>query len=165
MEGKAHVSPVFVTRRLRGGVEFLLAFLVWGLLVALAASAYKVYIERAYVAEVLFHAIAIKQEMTALRAETGRWPAAVNIPITPETNRKRPPAEIEYEEGAFTFVLWGAPANNRLSFRAAVSESSPRAPVLWLCGYVSPPPGYRVIARNQTDIPTLYLPAACRGDT
>jgi hypothetical protein len=138
---------------------------VWGLLVALAVSAYKVYVERAYVAEALTHAITIKQEMTASRAETGRWSAVVTVRIPSVENRKRPAPEVEYAEGGFTFVLLNKTARRRVSFRAAVAESIPRAPVLWLCGYASPPAGYRVIARNQTDIPMLYLPAACRGDT
>lgn len=159
------MPPLLVTRRLRSAVEFVLTSLIWGVLVGLATSTHMIYIERAHVAEILVHATTIKQEMTALRAETGRWPGVMNIPIRNEENRKRPAAMVEYEEGAFTFVLGNESASNRVSFRAAVSESSPRAPVLWLCGYVSPPAGYRVTARNRTDIPMLYLPAACRGET
>lgn len=174
MESKARLSParprqrrfpVFATRRLRDGVEFGLAFMVWGLLVALAAGGYRAYVERAYVAEVLTHAITIKQEMTAARAASGRWPASVDVPIAAVEGRKRPPAAVEHAEGAFTFVLGGRAPGYRVSFRAAVSEFNLRAPVFWLCGYAAPPPGYRVAAPNRTDIPMAYLPAACRGDT
>jgi type IV pilus assembly protein PilA len=155
--------PVFVTRRLRGCLEFVLVLLIWGVLVALPISSYEVYVERGYVAEALFQATVIKQEMTAWRAVIGDWPAAADMPNVDVQGNDRRSLRVDYEEGAFTIVLRRNNVIQRVGFRAAVSESSPRAPVVWLCGYASPPDGYRVVASPRTDIPMLYLPSACRG--
>ena len=160
--------PVFVTRRLRGCVEFLLVLLIWGVLLAIAATSIEVYIERSRVTEVFSFVPVIKQELTAMRAETGRWPAVVNIPVVGSQreghNISKYIAKVEYEEGAFTVVFQRSNTTYRISFRAAVSESSPRSPVVWVCGYASPPAGYQVIAGNRSDIPIPYLPSSCRGE-
>lgn len=154
--------PVVVTRRLRGVSDFIIALGVWAGLVATAAGSYGLYIERAYVAEALSHAIAIKEELGAQFAESGRWPSDAHFSLLRGENPKRPSPTVEFQEGAFTFVLGTGPIH-RVSFRAAVSTTSPRAPVIWLCGYATAPAGHHVAAPNQTDIPLLYLPAACRG--
>lgn len=157
-------APVFMTRRLRGCMEFIVVSLVWGVLMALAVQAYRVHIERAYVSEVLFHAITIKRELMTKYAVSGTWPEAADDSFIKDAEQGRRRVWIEYGEGgAFTFVMGRDGAPYRLSFRAAVSESALRAPVQWLCGYEEPPPGYRVIAKNQTDVPMLYLPNACQG--
>lgn len=151
---------VVISRRLRGVVDFTMALGVWAGLVAVAAASYGMYIERAHVAEALAQAGVIKQEIGVRRAESGKWPAEIPFPLTQVENPRRPSPQIEVEEGAFTFVFR---AGHRVSFRAAVSTASPRAPIVWLCGYASAPPDHRVAAVNRTDIPMLYLPAACRG--
>ena len=155
--------PVSVTRRLRGCLELVLVLLVWGVLVALPISSYGVYVERAYVAEALFQATVIKQEMTAWRAVTGGWPAAVDMPGIDGQGQDRRSVKVEYAQGGFTVLLGRNNVVHRVGFRAAVSESSPHAPVVWLCGYAPIPDGYRVVAGQHTDIPMLYLPSACRG--
>lgn len=163
--GTRLVVPLFMTRRLRGVMEFFLVSLIWGVLVALAASAYRGYVEHAYVAEALSHASTIKQELLELHAETGIWPDTVDSTLFMNAERDHRRVRIEYEAGAFTFILGQADAPYRVSIRAAISESEPRAPVQWLCGYEEVPPGYRVNAKNQTDAPMRYLPNACQGPT
>lgn len=163
MHYRATSIPIFITRRLRGFMEFILACLVLVVLVGIAIPSYALYLERGYVAEALIDATVIKQELTAMRAETGRWPVGENLPILAKQENNRPVATAQYEEAAFTIVLNRKHVNHRVSFRAATSPSSPRSPVLWLCGYAAPPAGYQVIAPNRTDIPMAYLPNACRG--
>lgn len=158
-------QTVVITRRQRGLVEIVLSVLIWSVLVGLAAGSYGFYVERAHVSDVLFHAITIKQDMTGFRAESGHWPLAGPMPGG-DWDDERTITKVEYEEGGgFTFFISRNGETNRVSFRAAISESSPRAPVIWLCGYAAPPAGLRITARNRTDIPSGYLPASCRGDT
>lgn len=155
--------PVFITRQLRGLIEFVLASSVMAVLVVLALPSIALYVERAHVTEALIGATVIKQELTAMRSTSGRWPLEVRAPIPAKQDGNRSAATVQYEEAAFTMVLKRRDAIHRVSFRAATVPAQPRAPVLWLCGYAAVPAGVEVVAPNRTDIPMAYLPQACRG--
>lgn len=158
-------EAVVITRRQRGLVEVVLSILIWSVLVGLAAGSYGIYVERVYVSDALVLATEIKQKLTGFRAESGQWPGAGPVPgVGGEYERNITKAEYD-EGGGFTFFITRKGATHRLSFRAALSESSARAPVIWLCGYAAPSAGHRAAARNRTDIPRFYLPASCQGDT
>lgn len=148
-----------ITRRLRGVFELAVVITAAGVLVGLAAAGHGVQVERARVADALHRAIHIKQEMAGAYAAYGRWPAPQALP------RDIPGGAVraEYADGAFTLFVEGTRATYGVSFRAALPEASPRAPMLWVCGYAAVPPGFRTVAGNRTDVPAEYLPAACRG--
>lgn len=147
------------SRRLRGVFELAVVLAAAGVLVGLAVAGHEVQVERAHVANALHRAIHIKQEMAGAYAAYGHWPAPQELPGDDPGGTLR----TEYANGAFTLLVEGERATYGVSFRAALPESSPRAPMLWLCGYAAVPPGYRTVAGNRTDIPAEYLPAACRG--
>lgn len=159
VQGRTH-RAVVVNRRLRGVIDFIAALGIWAVLVGAAAATYGVYVERAYVAEALSQASLIREEFGVRYAESGLWPTDIDISMMESEAIARPSPKLEVHDGAFSFVF---AAGHRVSFRPAVSMASPRAPVVWLCGYAAAPAGYRVAAANRTTVPMLYLPGACRG--
>ena len=50
-----------------------------------------------------------------------------------------------------------------LSLRPAVVEDAPVVPVSWVCGSAPGPGKMTVRGDNQTTIPNVFLPLACRG--
>lgn len=57
----------------------------------------------------------------------------------------------------------GAIKGKVLSLRPAVVEDAPVVPVAWVCGFAEVPGNMTARSANRTDIPTAYLPFACRG--
>ena len=146
---------------MRGLIEVLIGLGIWSVLVALAASFYRVYVERAYVVEALIFATTIRQEILAEYAFLGRWPERISQHAPGSEAVRRSLRSIDYSDGAFTLRLSRPAGVHAIDFRPALGP--PGAPVVWLCGYAAPPPGYASAAPNRSDIPPRYLPGACRS--
>ena len=50
-----------------------------------------------------------------------------------------------------------------LTLRPAVVVDAPVVPVTWVCGYAEAPDKTTLKGENHTDIPSAYLPLACRA--
>lgn len=154
----------FASRRIRTVFDVAITVVALGVIIGLAASNYGIYIMRAYTGEALMNAATLKQELAGHYYRTGEWLAA-DPGLFDYSDDKRATRNVEYEKGGFTFTIQHGKERYLLTFRAALSDSSPRSPILWLCGYDAVPKGYHTISKNRTNIPVKYLPAECRGSS
>lgn len=70
-------------------------------------------------------------------------------------------------DGAITLTFGnnagGGLAGRKLTLRPAAVPKEPVVPLAWLCHEVPVPNGMERVGRNETDIPSPWLPVECRG--
>lgn len=76
-------------------------------------------------------------------------------------------AGIQVADGAL-HIAFGHKAHPQLqgrtlSLRPLTVDGSPASPIDWSCGHAQPPAGMSAGGDNHTDVPTRWLPLACRA--
>ncbi len=74
---------------------------------------------------------------------------------------------VNIDHGAIT-VTFGNNAgkslhDKRLTLRPAVVPDEPTVPIAWLCHSANVPKGMQVLGRDETDLPSEWLPVECRA--
>jgi len=75
--------------------------------------------------------------------------------------------EVAVRHGAIT-LTYGNNASKAITgmhvtLRPAVIKDEPKVPIAWLCHAVAVPAKMEVKGRDETDIPSKWLPVECRG--
>ncbi|MCL2310111.1 MAG: pilin [Proteobacteria bacterium] len=91
--------------------------------------------------------------------------AAAGLPV-PEKIVNQYVKAITIENGAihltFGYRASGAIKDKTLSLRPAIVEDAKIVPITWVCGNAKAPDPMTIKGQNKTDIPTRFLPLACR---
>ena len=160
--------------RFRDVVEACFVVLVVMICIVFALRQFETVITKTRVAEALSLIAAYRADVTAFRAQTGRWP---------ETEAEKRPVSLDWGPEGLSYVIESmdilddgvvvarfrrdayeadALRGLHLAFRPAVNPSDPTAPLTWTCGYWRPPGALVAGDDNLTDIPESLLPFTCR---
>jgi Tfp pilus assembly major pilin PilA len=140
---------------------------IMGILAAIAIPAYQAYTIRAQVSEGFVLTEQLKTAVAKSYQSNGVWPSSISELRLSQPMSGRYVASLAVDTGTIT-VTYGSQSNrlignHRLSFRPLLGDNGL---VIWTCGYstsggredsANPP------APNLTDIPSQYLPSACRA--
>jgi len=144
------------------------------LVTAIGIRQFEILTTKTRVSEALSLITAYKSDITAFRAQTGRWPETENekLPVTllPDydglSNRI---ASMDILDDGVVVARFkdsdDVPESIRgyvLAFRPAVNANDPTLPLTWTCGYWRPPAGLSVSETNPTSFPPQVLPFTCR---
>ena len=73
---------------------------------------------------------------------------------------------VDVRDGAVTITFGNnaskALEDKKLTLRPAVVPDEPAVPIAWLCNEAKAPQSMQVKGRNDTDVPSGWLPAECR---
>ena len=152
----------FVSRQIRDVFDLIFVVITVAVLLGIAVNSYSAYIMRTHVAGALSIATTHKKNLVEDFYLTGEMPAGDPGDLGLVTNDNALDV-VDFGRGGITFAIQEGTTSYLFSFRAALPDSVPRAPTLWLCGYAEAPDGYHATTENRTNIPLEYLPAECRG--
>ena len=148
-------------------IELMIVVAIIGILAAIAIPAYQDYTIRSQASEGPALANGLKTTIAEFYADRGDWPddnAALGISQTIAGTYVE---KIESAEGVIT-VTYGNKANaklkeatgNQITIRPA---TSPAGDIAWVCSAGAVPTGATAVGTVGTaEVPSKYLPAACR---
>ena len=144
-------------------LEFLISFLIIGVLFVIAVPIYQSYIVRAKIGEVIELTTGVKPSVAEYYSYYGHFP--INHDQVEFKTSGMYTTNITIDKGAITGQLKsGNPKLNGLSltFRPALSENDLPKVIRWTCGYAQPPDHFNIQGKNRTNIPPEYLVSICR---
>lgn len=150
-------------------IEMLIVVAVIGLLGLMAIPAMQDSVLKKQVKEGLALADVAKKGVQAAWTATGDMPAnnaAAGIPPRDKIvgNMVK---DVNVEAGAITLTYGNnaskALEGKRVTLRPALVPGEPAVPIAWICHEVAVPGGMELKGRDDTDIPSSYLPIECRG--
>ncbi|WP_040296993.1 pilin [Alcanivorax hongdengensis] len=146
-------------------IELMIVVAIIGILAAVAIPAYQDYTIRSQASEGPTLADGLKTSIAEYYSDRGAWPAdnaALGITNTVEGSYV---SSITSAGGVLT-VTYGNKANAAnlagkiLTIRPATSANGD---IAWVCGYgAAPSSSTTVVGADATDVPSKYLPTACR---
>ena len=144
---------------------------VLGIIAILALMTLPLYIERNVQQQVkdgLAFAEFMQRGVSASYAATGALPkdnAAAGLPV-PEKVIGNFVVSGTVTDGVITLVFGNLAVSNingkKVTLRPAYVPDAPQVPISWVCGPAKVPAGLTVAGKDATDIPEVWLPAACR---
>lgn len=159
-----------MTTRQRGFtlVEMAVVLSVIAILALMAAPSYMDRIIRQQIEAALPLADVAKKPVADAWGLQQAFPAdnaAAGLPVADKIVNNYVRA-LEVQDGAIHMTfgnrIHGEILGKVLTLRPAVVEDAPVVPVAWVCGYADGPDKMTVKGKNQTTVPELYLPLACR---
>jgi len=150
-------------------IELMIVIGIVSILALLAMPNFTDRIVRKQVADTLEVVDFAKRHVALFRGVSGKFPLD-NIEASlppPDKIVGSFLSSVTVQEGVLVLVF-GNGANpllkgKRLSLRPAYVPDYPEVPLVWVCAGAAIPEKMRAQGRDDTDIPPLYLPAACRG--
>ncbi len=144
-------------------VDFALAWIIIGILIAVAADSYDYAVSRAYVSEVFGLVPDARMHAADHYAFRGRWPEGeTSLPVDTGHSRLR---RVTQRNGGFDAEFGqkaGLLAGHHIAWRPATVQDAPGAPVMWICGYAAAPIGAEIHGPQTTTVPANLLPSPCR---
>lgn len=150
-------------------IELLFVLAVFAILMALAIPGLRDASARTQVKEGLALADLAKRGVQAAWTASGEMPAdnaAAGIPPRDKIigNLVK---DVNVAGGAITLTYGNNAAKmldgKRLTLRPAVVADQPLVPIAWICHRLPVPKGMEVRGRDETDLPSSFLPLECRG--
>lgn len=149
-------------------IELLIVMAVMAILALLAVPNFTDRIVRKQVADSLEVVDFAKRNVGLYRGLSGKFPldnVEASLP-PPDKIVGSFLSSVTVQDGALV-LAFGNGANpllkgKRLSLRPAYVPDYPEVPLVWVCAGAAVPEKMTAQGRDDTDIPGLYLPAACR---
>jgi type IV pilus assembly protein PilA len=157
-------------KRVRGFtlIELMIVVAIIGILASIAIPAYQDYTIRAQVVEAFALVDEVKPSVRDHYRERRVWPEDNEDAGTPAPEHLlgQYVAGIVVEGGAM-HVRFGNKAHTSLSgttltIRPLYVTANPSSPIAWNCGRSAPPQGMSPQGMDRTDVPSKFLPSACR---
>jgi len=150
-------------------IELLFVLAVFAILMALAIPGLRDASARAQVKEGLALADLAKRGVQAAWTATGEMPADNAAAAIPPRDKiiGNLVKDVNVAGGAITLTYGNNAARmldgKRLTLRPAVVADQPLVPIAWICHRLPVPKGMEARGRDETDIPSGFLPLECRG--
>jgi len=145
------------------------AILLMGLVMIVSVKQSSPLIGKVRISEIYFNVKSLQQGIVLENMKTGKWPQAFSIKSSQldlysvDHMTFNGDGRLDFYLDSDYLKLAGQPSHPLiLSFVAARDLSSPFSSTIWLCGYATPPTSFTPLAKNLTNIDTLFLPFSCR---
>ena len=150
-------------------IELVLVIAVIGILAAMAIPGMQERALRKQIKEALALADVAKAGVQAIWGAGGQMPADNKAAGVPDAEKivGNFVAGVNVDEGAVTLTLGNNASKHlhgkKVTLRPAVVPDQLVVPIAWVCHNMAVPKGMEVRGRNDTDVPTQWLPVECRG--
>lgn len=160
-------------------LEVLTVVAVVGIVMALSGMSNRMAREHVRIVEAITLVTGARVNLHEHLAVNGSWPEAGQIELSgiglsgiggfgEESLRRNVDSIDSGSDGALHFSMHESATSGpgyRLSLRAAIMPGHAGSPIVWVCGYADTPAGFATLARNETTIDKLRLPASCRASS
>lgn len=151
-------------------IELMVVVAMIGILAATAIPPYLMWLQSAKVSVAITFGEQLQPNISQYYRQTTRFPKDNQQAGLPDPKQLISPeiASTVVENGALHLTFRGAPhvhqvlEGKQLTLRPVYVKNSPQTPVSWICGNADIPSGMVAAGQNRTNLPSTFLPVACR---